>query len=195
MRQPLSSLRVRLLLLVLLPLVPAFILMLNTASEERSREIAGVQTNALQLARVAASDQEQLVDGTRQLLVALAQLPAVRTGDGTTCNTLFSALLNQYPWYVNLAVADATGDVWCSSVSLSGPVSVADRSYFQRALQTRDFAVGEYQVGRIASRDCHQLRVSHPGGPAGSSRRFRGPGSGMAQPVGRHGPRYLQRPR
>jgi diguanylate cyclase len=35
---------------------------------------------------------------------------------------------------------------------LAGPVSVSDRPWFKRAIQLRDFAVGEYQVGRITGR-------------------------------------------
>ena len=35
---------------------------------------------------------------------------------------------------------------------MTGPVYVGDRIYFRRALETRDFAIGEYQVGRITGK-------------------------------------------
>ena len=39
----------------------------------------------------------------------------------------------------------------CSAVPVAIPVNIADRSYFQQALYTRDFAVGDYQIDRITN--------------------------------------------
>jgi PAS domain S-box-containing protein len=144
-----SSLRVRLLLLVLLAVVPAFGLIFYTASEQRRLAAVGVQEQALQLAWTAATDQGQLTEGARQLLIALAQLPAVRGRDPAACSALFAELLKQYPRYANLAAVKPDGDTFCSALPLSGPVSAVDRLYFRRASETRDFAVGEYQIGRV----------------------------------------------
>src|SRR6185312_9776538 len=41
------------------------------------------------------------------------------------------------------------GKIWCSAVPLSSTVDVSDRGYFKRAIATRRFAVGTYQVGRV----------------------------------------------
>jgi PAS domain S-box-containing protein len=144
-----SSLRVRLLLLVLLAVVPALGLILYTASEQRRLAARAVQEQALRLAWTAATDQGQLTEGARQLLIALAQLPAVRGRDPAACSALFADLLKQYPRYANLAAVKPDGDTFCSALPLSGPVSAADRLYFRRAIETRDFAVGEYQIGRV----------------------------------------------
>jgi PAS domain S-box-containing protein len=144
-----SSLRVRLLLLVLLAVVPALGLILYTASEQRRLAAGEVQEQALRLAWIAATDQGQLTEGARQLLIALAQLPAVRGRDPAACSSLFAALLKQYPHYANLAAVKPDGDTFCSALPLSGPASAADRLYFRRAVETHDFAVGEYQIGRI----------------------------------------------
>ena len=35
---------------------------------------------------------------------------------------------------------------------MTGQVYVGDRVYFRRALETRDFAIGEYQIGRITGK-------------------------------------------
>src|SRR4029077_4200991 len=44
------------------------------------------------------------------------------------------------------------GNIFCSAVPMTGQVYAGDRAYFRRALETRDFAVGEYQVGRITGK-------------------------------------------
>ena len=148
----LSSLRSRLLLLVLLALVPALGLMLYTASEQRRLAAVAVQDSALRLARLASLDQERLIDATRQLLGTLAQIPEVRGGDPRTCSTLLGDVLTQSPRYSNLGVAGLDGAIVCSAVPLTGSVNVADRTYFRNALQTGAFAVGEYQIGRITGK-------------------------------------------
>jgi len=100
-RFPFRSLRTRLLLLVLLAVVPALGLILYNAWEDRRLEVADVQEDALRLARLISADQERLIEGTRQFLVALAQLPQVRGGDPKACNMLFADLLKQYPLYAS----------------------------------------------------------------------------------------------
>ena len=56
---------------------------------------------------------------------------------------------NQYPFYANLGAFEPDGDVFCNGVPLTGPVNSADLPWFQRTVQTRDFAIGDYQIGRI----------------------------------------------
>ncbi len=144
----LASLRVRLLGLVFLALIPAMGLILYTASEQRQRAANQVQDNSLRLARVAAANQEQLVEGTRYLLIALAQLPAVRYQDKVACTQLLANLLAQYPPYANFGAVDRNGNIFCMGLPQNVPVNIADRSYFQAAIETRSFTVGEFQVSR-----------------------------------------------
>ena len=146
------SLRFRVVLLVLLAVLPALGLTLYTGLEQRRLAAAGAQNDALRLTRLAAGNQERLIEGARQLLVAFAQLPQVRQADSAACNALFADLLKQYPFYSGFAVAKANGDVICSAPPLTQPVSIADRGYFQRLVQTRDFVTGEYQIGRISGK-------------------------------------------
>jgi len=148
----LASLRVRLLALVLLAVLPALALTLYTHLEERRLSAAQVQDNALRLARLVSADQARLIEGARQLLASLAMLPQVRGADTASCSALFSDLLSQYSLYANLGVASPQGDIFCSGLPFSGPVSAAHRTWFQRAVQTRAFTVGDYQIGTITRR-------------------------------------------
>lgn len=146
------SLRFRLLLLVLLAVIPALGLILYTAAEQRRVAVVDAQQNALRLARLAASDQERLVEGARQLLIALAQLPSVRNRDEAECTLFLADLLKQYPLYENLGAIDPNGNIFCSAVPSSRSVNVADRASFQRALQKSGFAAGEYLIARITGK-------------------------------------------
>jgi signal transduction histidine kinase len=148
-----SSLRFRLLLLVLLTVIPVLGLALYSASEDRQREVNHVEEDALQVAQIVSVEEEQLIRGTRQLLVALAELPQVQDGDSALCGAFFAELLKDYHRYDNFGAIEPDGDVFCSALPSGGPVNAADRGYFQRALQTRDFAIGDYQIGRITGKN------------------------------------------
>jgi signal transduction histidine kinase/CheY-like chemotaxis protein len=49
-----------------------------------------------------------------------------------------------------LAVADARGDIFCSTAPRAGPVNVADRHYLRLALAERRFVVGELVMSRVS---------------------------------------------
>jgi signal transduction histidine kinase len=135
-------------LLVLLAVTPALALALYSDFEERRLRRAQVQEEALRLARLLSADHERLIEAARQLLTALARLPVVREGDRTACAALFADLLTQYPSYANLGVIDVRGMLICSGLPASSTYA-GDRVFFQRALETRSFAIGDFQIGRI----------------------------------------------
>jgi serine phosphatase RsbU (regulator of sigma subunit) len=148
-RRILFSLRSRLLLLVFLAGLPLLGLILYTGLEQRRHAAELVEDNALRLARLVAAEQQQLVTSTRELLVMVSELPAVRNFNSAACNNLFAKLREQYPAYANIGAVYPDGTVYCSAIALSNTLNLADRPYIQRALATRDFAMGDYQVGRI----------------------------------------------
>jgi hypothetical protein len=160
MRKLFASLRIRLLLLVLLAVVPMLALVLHSYSQQVQTATEDAQASALRLARLAASDQERLIEGARQLLVALAQLPSVRNQDAEECGSFLAGLLKEYPLYENLGAADLDGGIFCSAIPSATRTNISDRSVFQLALQTGDFVVGDYLVARITGRPA--LGIAYP---------------------------------
>ena len=148
----LASLRTRLLLLVFLAVIPALGLTLYTNLEERQLRKALVQEHAMRLSRLVSADYERLIEDARQLLMTLARFPAVRDRNRAACNAFFADLLTQNSSYANLGVIDADGNVICTAVPITDQVYLGDRVYFRGAVETRDFAIGEYQVGRITDK-------------------------------------------
>jgi signal transduction histidine kinase len=143
--QTFVSLRSRLLLLIALAVLPALGLIFYVNLEQRVLAREQAQENALRFARLAAADQARLVQGTHQLLAALAYLPAVRKEDAKECNALFATLLKHYPAYANLGVTHANGTPLCSAIPITQPITNAGQAWFQRTIRTKAFAVGEYQ--------------------------------------------------
>jgi len=150
--RPFLSLRVRLILLVLLALIPALAIMLYTAAETRQRETERVENEALTLVRLLSANQESIIEGARQLLIAVTQIRDVQSGDPAACSARLVELLKVYPDYNGFGVARPDDEVFCSTVPLTQPINASNRAWFQRAIQTRNFAVGDYQVGRTSGR-------------------------------------------
>ena len=148
----LGGLRVRLILLVLLAVLPSLGLILYSDLQQRQYAKTGAQEDALRLVRIMVIEHEQLINSTKELLIVLSQVPAMREGDAATCQGLFSSLLEQYPFYSGFSVANPDGEVICSAPPVTTPVSFADRPWFQQILQTRDFTIGEYLIGRISGK-------------------------------------------
>ncbi|MEH6575567.1 MAG: adenylate/guanylate cyclase domain-containing protein [Amphritea sp.] len=146
------GLRSRLLLLVALAVIPAFILIVTANIEARRTATETVQTDMQRLIRLTVGQQQQFIEGARQLLAALAYLPAVKRQDSAACSALFADFLRLYPFYTNLGAADLEGDIYCSALRMTRPVNLADRSYAIDALRTGVFAIGEYQIGRITGK-------------------------------------------
>lgn len=146
-----ASLRVRLIFLVLLCVLLLLGLTLYTDLEERRAEMAQAREHAQRMAGIAAAHEDRLLQGSRHLLIALAQLPEVRNGDPSKCSALLGNLLKYYPFYANLGVVEPDGNLFCSAVPFTQPVDVESRTWFQRAIKKRDFAVGDYHIGSLSS--------------------------------------------
>jgi signal transduction histidine kinase/ActR/RegA family two-component response regulator/HAMP domain-containing protein len=147
-----SSLRVRLLLLVLLAVIPALGLILYTGLEQRHQAAVNARENALRVLQHSMMQQDLLIAGARQLLGTLSRLPEVRKRDSQGCSAILAELLQEHPYYANLGVIAPNGDIFCSALPFSVPVNAAERAYFRRAVETRGFAIGEYQIGRITQK-------------------------------------------
>ncbi|MBA4349279.1 MAG: hypothetical protein C0415_04730 [Thermodesulfovibrio sp.] len=143
-----SSLRVRLLGLVFIAVIPAFILLLYTAIKHRGHEEAEARAETLDLTKFTAGNIEQVIEGAYQVLTVLSELKAVQNYDSAACRNFLIDLNKRFPMYENISVAKINGDIFCRSFPTEKKVNVADRPWFQRAVKTRSFSFGDYQIAR-----------------------------------------------
>lgn len=146
-----NSLRFRLILLVLIATLPAIVLTIISGFEQRALTRNVVQDDALRVARLASSHQEAQIEGARQLLIALAHLPQVRSLEPEICNPLFEELAGSYPQYTSIRVSDAEGDIFCSSSPDWIGLSIAGIPYYQQTHQTGAFVVGDFLIGMVSN--------------------------------------------
>jgi C4-dicarboxylate-specific signal transduction histidine kinase len=154
------SLLARLLALVLLTALPPLGLQIwRDADADRERR-ANIAAAARDLTLRSTVEQERIIDGARQLLGAVVSLRSVRMRDAGPCSASLRQIAAEFPAYAVISVVDVPdGEVFCSS-GQPGNV-VADRYWYQAALEQRAFTVGEQVTSRETGR-----RVLHFSRPA-----------------------------
>lgn len=149
MKQYFSGLRARLLLLVLFAVVPAFAINVYTVIRERQQAATSAERDARNLTQLAAREHRRLLASTRQYLVSLSKLPEVRKPTSVeACHRTLAEVHSPFSYYRLIGLALANGNVYCRSLPIYTKVNINDRGYFQRAMETRDFGIGDYQIGR-----------------------------------------------
>ena len=147
-----SGLRVRLLALILLAVIPLLALIFYTDGAWRSHDVRDTNRYALGLARLAAAHHAQMVQGARDLLVSVTQVPEMRQVDSMGCERVLAAFRGSFPKYANFGIVQADGSVSCSAVPAHGSINLGDRLFFRRVLETRGFVAGDVAIGRIVGK-------------------------------------------
>jgi PAS domain S-box-containing protein len=146
----LISYRNRLLLLVLLALLPAFGLIGTTAWEESRRAEQEAILQNRQWATLAAHEQSRVFDQAKQLLGTLVQIPIVREAKMLPkCQATLERIRAEHPFYANIGMVDARGNLLCSAVPTAASHNYANREWFRRAIGSKAFSIGDYQTGSI----------------------------------------------
>jgi signal transduction histidine kinase/DNA-binding response OmpR family regulator/HPt (histidine-containing phosphotransfer) domain-containing protein len=145
----LSSVRARLYSLVALVLIPAVAILAYDEVRLRQRIFEKIQEDAERVARLIGQQLETLVGETRTRFQLLAEVPEIRAM-GTEANRVLAELLKRDPKYTNLGIADRNGRVVASAVPVMGEVRVDQRPFFQSAVASREFSVGNYQTNPIS---------------------------------------------
>jgi hypothetical protein len=157
-----TSLRIRLLLLVLLALSPAFGLIVHSDLEAKAKAALAAEQQTRQLAARVAAEQARLFAQTRQLLITLADLPLIRDADMLPrCQSTLERIRQRTPQFADIGIVDNQGNLLCSAIPFTTPINFADRSWFRRARDSRGFATGDYLVGRLTGLPSIGLAYSH----------------------------------
>ena len=147
------STRARIALLVILSALPALLFSIYSGLERRSHAELSARENVKRVAMLAAKQQEEMIEGVRQLLFAVAGTADSLRREPKACHEYFKRLVGASGGlYHSMGIHDAEGNLICNSVALHDTVNVKDRRYFRLAADGKRFSVGEYQVGRATKR-------------------------------------------
>lgn len=143
---------------VLVPITIIAIILLTFLFSAAKKDMAA---GAEQEARLIAVQESRVFAGIRNTLLGISQFSEVKAGNRRDCDKTLALLLDHInvpeKQFLNIGVADMNGNVICNALPFSGTINIADRDYFKRAVSTRDFSFGNYQVGRVTRQETVNL--------------------------------------
>ncbi len=153
------SLRSRLSVLVGLAVLPPLVLSAyNTYTLSKALEKQAAE-EALASARLIAAELEQLIDGTRYLMITLVKHASVPDNEDE-CSAYFKSVLADIPIYREAALIDRAGKFHCSTIAIPPNLNVSDRFYFNEPLRTGSLTIGSLTTGRVTGQE--SIHISLP---------------------------------
>jgi len=117
-----SSLRFRLLLAILVPVVAAASLILYETLDRRAYAVRHSRDQMVQLLNSVVARERPALEHAHQLLLTLSHLPSVRRLDVAECNALFAEIVANNPRYANISLIGPDGDALASGIPLPTPL-------------------------------------------------------------------------
>ena len=142
-----ASLKTRLYILVLITALPGWALGIYNASEQKRDAVRIIHQNALRTARLAAVQEARVLEEAQQLLMTMADFFLENRGDSIKCRNFFDRILNRSQGYANFGAVRPDGELICSAHPVPSGPDLAQRHWFVRAREFRDFAIGDYHLG------------------------------------------------
>jgi signal transduction histidine kinase/CheY-like chemotaxis protein/HPt (histidine-containing phosphotransfer) domain-containing protein len=157
------TIRARLLWLVGIALLPAIAILAYDEYLFRQQVFRNIQEDASRVVSLVAQQiQSEITEAGRRGRL-LERLPAIQAMDGSASAAL-AQILKESPEYTNIALADTTGRVVASALPVAEELSVRDRVFFRRTVETGAFAIGTFYRNPISPRPGLNLGCPVTGG-------------------------------
>ncbi|MEE8046965.1 MAG: EAL domain-containing protein [Dehalococcoidia bacterium] len=146
-----KNLRIRLVLLVLIAVVPGLVINLVLAQNLRDSTADRFVDQAKIVANTVSVFQRDRVAEIRVLLERLSTdtfIHNYKQSQIEDCTAFLGGILDRNPQYANMGMFDANGITLCNGLGTPPGRDNSDRGYYQKTIETKTFAVGEFQIGR-----------------------------------------------
>jgi signal transduction histidine kinase len=163
-----NNLRFRLLLLVALAVIPALGVTLYSGIEQRQDARNDAVRSAFRSIRSVANYHETIVEGIHQTMRVLSLSPELRNPQ--TCGSFLAGIDAANLFSDLILVVDNSGEVYCSSSKATLSLDLAETSYFQKAVESGEFTIGEPLV--YSEVDTYYLPLLLPVSSANAAENF-----------------------
>ena len=166
------ALWVRLALLMLAATAPMLAVLVFSAMADGRQVVEAAREQVVQLARLAAEQQDDTLQEATHLLQVLAKVGTVRDLQAGPCDDLLRTVAADHPRIEAVAAARPDGVVACASRPGTAGLYAGDRPYFRDAMRAAgmEAALSRLTVSRVSGKPTMFLAVPIPGrlsGPGG----------------------------
>ncbi len=156
-----SSLRSRLVLIIILTAVPGILLLVQVGINQREAAKQDTMDEVIHLARVASSVEALMVDNAKSFLLTVSHLPTVREKNYDECNAIFRHMFeDHFDYYSAFYVADLEGNILCSPPEKHAPPDFKDCDHYQKLIQATDFTLSGYHICKVTGKSV--MSVGYP---------------------------------
>ncbi|MEW5842709.1 MAG: PAS domain S-box protein [Bacteroidota bacterium] len=134
----------------LVAVAPLIALSVYYAQEDRNRENKNLRDEAIQLVNFTLIEEAQTIDGTRQLLLTLSNLPKQYFTDSVRCKNYLSHVLVKFNRYIDIGVVNKNGSLFASGRSTENKKDYSKSEFFEEVMDKSGFSIGEYFVDPIS---------------------------------------------
>jgi len=147
-----TTLRTRLVMLVLVAIVPLFGLAVVGAVLTSGKAVSLARQNLEFSASLVAANQVRVAASAHQILTAIVNMPFVQDAKDADCQQYLQVLNTQTLGYVNLGIVGIDGQIRCLAVGGSPGEFAGDRPYFQDAIARKGFVTSGFLKGRVSGK-------------------------------------------
>ncbi len=133
-------------MLILLSALPALVLLVLTNIGHSDESVEKSEEKLQAFVGELADTQARTTSSIKLLLQTLAKVPEVRERNAEACAKLFAAIVKEHKHLGTINLVDANGELLASAMGHRN-ANFRQTRHFQEAMQTRDFATGEYLLG------------------------------------------------
>jgi len=146
---PFLSIRARLMVLAILATAPLMLERVHGLEHARADRTERARNDVIDLARRGVESQREVIYSVRALLQIVSRVYARVPLESSNCNQYLTDLTTNIPWIRDLSVAATDGRIKCSTEPLAIGLNMSDRTHFQNALNSREFALSDYMINRL----------------------------------------------
>jgi diguanylate cyclase (GGDEF)-like protein len=147
----LLGIRARLALLALMLVAPLMLERVRSLEDTRGKQIALAAEEYANITQHSAETQREVISSVETMLKSAAYIRA-SSGIGRSCEILRASLPANLPWIRSIMLVGKEGTVQCSTLNIQVGLNIADREYFRKAQETRDFVFSDYLFGKTNNR-------------------------------------------
>lgn len=153
------SLTHRLLALTLVASLPGLAAVSYGAFDLRNARYTEVRADALRNAQVVASELDQIFDGIKSAMYAVAETDEVSRLNSTACTDYIVRVRPNIEPLTSILVLGLDGNIRCfSEPSLASP-NLANRDYFRQAADQKKFAIGTFIASKVSDRNVIPMAI------------------------------------
>lgn len=156
-----TSLRSRLILLIILTSIPGIFLLLQKGLEQRNRAMRAAGEEVQHLGQIASNTDEVMVEMVKGFLLTVAHTPSIQAKNMDDCKGIFTHLFNEhYNYFSSFYIADLNKNILCTPPESADTPDFEGCDHYKNITQANDFVISGYHICKMTGKSV--ISIGYP---------------------------------